>query len=390
MKVDYIVVGCGLAGIVMAERIANDLNKKVLIIEQRNHIGGNCYDCYDKNGILVHQYGPHIFHTNHKEVLDYLSNYTEWNIYELQLKAKIDGKEVNIPFNLNTMKSLLDKDLYNRLSTKLINLFGYDTLIPILKLRENEDEEIRWLSDFIYEKVYLNYMKKQWDVKPEELDSSVTERVPIYISKDNRYFKDKYQLMPKNGYTEMFKKMLDNPNIKIMLNTNAFDLIKLDKEKKEVKFLDKKFNGKIIYTGEIDVLFDNIYGELPYRSLRFEYKNYFKEYFQDVAVISYPNSYDFTRITESKHMTGQIAPTTTVIYEYPQKYERNVKGKDVPYYPIPNSENKEKYEKYKTYSENFKNIVLIGRLAKYLYYNMDQMVKLALETYKIQVKKEDI
>ena len=390
MNVDYIVVGCGLAGIVMAERIANDLNKKVLIIEQRNHIGGNCYDCYDENGILVHQYGPHIFHTNHKEVLDYLSNYTEWNIYELQLKAKIDGKEVNIPFNLNTMESLLDKDLYNRLSTKIINLFGYDTVIPILKLRENEDKEIRWLADFIYEKVYLNYMKKQWNVKPEELDSSVTERVPIYISKDNRYFKDKYQLMPKNGYTEMFKKMLDNPNIKIMLNTNAFDLIKLDKETKEVKFLDKKFNGKIIYTGEIDVLFDNIYGELPYRSLRFEYKNYFKEYFQDVAVISYPNSYDFTRITESKHMTGQIAPTTTVIYEYPQKYERNVKGKDVPYYPIPNSENKEKYEKYKTYSENFKNIVLIGRLAKYLYYNMDQMVKLALETYKIQVKKEDI
>jgi UDP-galactopyranose mutase len=390
MNVDYIVVGCGLAGIVMAERIANDLNKKVLIIEQRNHIGGNCYDCYDENGILVHQYGPHIFHTNHKEVLDYLSNYTEWNIYELQLKAKIDGKEVNIPFNLNTMESLLDKDLYNRLSTKIINLFGYDTVIPILKLRENEDKEIRWLADFIYEKVYLNYMKKQWNVKPEELDSSVTERVPIYISKDNRYFKDKYQLMPKNGYTEMFKKMLDNPNIKIMLNTNAFDLIKLDKEKNEVKFLDKKFNGKIIYTGEIDVLFDNIYGELPYRSLRFEYKNYFKEYFQDVAVISYPNSYDFTRITESKHMTGQIAPTTTVIYEYPQKYERNVKGKDVPYYPIPNSENKEKYEKYKTYSENFKNIVLIGRLAKYLYYNMDQMVKLALETYKIQVKKEDI
>ena len=215
-------------------------------------------------------------------------------------------------------------------------------IIPILKLRENEDKEIRWLADFIYEKVYLNYMKKQWNVKPEELDSSVTERVPIYISKDNRYFKDKYQLMPKNGYTEMFKKMLDNPNIKIMLNTNAFDLIKLDKEKNEVKFLDKKFNGKIIYTGEIDVLFDNIYGELPYRSLRFEYKNYFKEYFQDVAVISYPNSYDFTRITESKHMTGQIAPTTTVIYEYPQKYERNVKGKDVPYYPIPNSENKEK------------------------------------------------
>lgn len=239
MKYDYIIVGCGLAGIVMAERISRELNKKVLIIEQRNHIGGNCYDYYDEHGILVHKYGPHIFHTSHKEVYDYLSKYTDWHIYQFQARVVIDGKKINIPFNLNTMRDLLDEDLYKRLSSKLISLFGYDKVVPILKLRETDDEEIKWLADYIYEKVYLNYMKKQWEVRPEELDASVTERVPVYISRDNRYFKDKYQMMPKNGYTEMFKRMLDNPNINIMLNTNAFDLIELDEKNKGVKFLGK-------------------------------------------------------------------------------------------------------------------------------------------------------
>ena len=236
LKPDYIIVGCGLAGIIMAERITRKLGKRVLIIEQRNHIGGNCYDYYDEHGILVHKYGPHIFHTNYKEVYDYLSNYTDWHIYQFQARVIIDGKITNIPFNLNTMKDLLEESLYNRLSSKLIDLFGYDTVIPILKLREINDKEIKWLADYIYEKVYLNYMEKQWEVKPEELDASVTERVPVYISRDNRYFKDRYQMMPKNGYTEMFKKMLDNPKINIMLNTNAFDLIEIDKEKKEIKF----------------------------------------------------------------------------------------------------------------------------------------------------------
>ena len=386
MKYDYIIVGCGLAGIVMAERISRELNKKVLIIEQRNHIGGNCYDYYDEHGILVHKYGPHIFHTSHKEVYDYLSKYTDWHIYQFQARVVIDGKKTNIPFNLNTMRDLLDEDLYKRLSSKLINLFGYDKVIPILKLRETHDEEIKWLADYIYEKVYLNYMKKQWEVRPEELDASVTERVPVYISRDNRYFKDKYQMMPKNGYTEMFKRMLDNPNINIMLNTNAFDLIELDEKNKGVKFLGKKFDGKLIYTGEIDVLFNSIYGDLPYRSLRFEYENYPREYFQETAMTSYPNNYEFTRTTETKHMTGQDSKTTTVIYEYPQKYERNVKGKDVPYYPIPNPENRERYKKYKKYAEDYKSIILVGRLANYLYYNMDQMIKMTLDLFNEKIK----
>ena len=386
MKPDYIIVGCGLAGIVIANKIANELDKKVLIIEKRNHIGGNCYDYYDENGILVHKYGPHVFHTNYKEVFDYLSKYTDWHIYQFQARVVIDGKTTNIPFNLNTMKDLLDENLYNKFSKKLIDRYGYDSVIPILKLKEADDEDLKWLSNYIYEKVYLNYMYKQWEVRPEELDASVTERVPIYISKDDRYFKDKYQVMPKNGYTEMFNKMLNHKNINIMLNTDAFDYINVDKENKELKFINKKFDGKIIYTGEIDLLFNNIYGELPYRSLRFEYKNYNKEYFQETAMTSYPNNYEFTRITETKHMTGQDAKTTTVIYEYPQKYERKTFGKDIPYYPIPNTSNRDTYFKYKDYSKNYKNLILIGRLAQYLYFNMDQMIKMALDTFEENIK----
>ncbi len=383
MNPDYIIIGCGLTGIVIANKIANDLNKKVLIIEKRNHIGGNCYDYYDENGVLVHKYGPHIFHTNYKEVFEYLSNFTEWHIYQFQARVVIDGKVTNIPFNLNTMKDLLDENLYNKFSKKLIEKYGYDTVIPILKLKEEED--LIWLSNFIYEKMYLNYMNKQWEAKPEELDSSVTERVPIYISKDNRYFKDKYQVMPKNGYTEMFNAMLNNKNITVMLNADAFNYIQLDEETKEIKFLGNKFKGKLIYTGEIDLLFNNIYGELPYRSLRFEYKNYNKEYFQETAMTSYPNNYDFTRITETKHMTGQDSKTSTVIYEYPQKYERNIVGKDIPYYPIPTANNREIYLKYKKYSEDYKNLILIGRLAQYLYFNMDQIIKMALEIFEEKI-----
>ena len=386
MKPDYIIVGCGLAGIVIANKIANELDKKVKKKKKRNHIGGNCYDYYDENGILVHKYGPHIFHTNYKEVFDYLSKYTDWHIYQFQARVVIDGKTTNIPFNLNTMKDLLDENLYNKFSKKLIDRYGYDSVIPILKLKEADDEDLKWLSNYIYEKVYLNYMYKQWEVRPEELDASVTERVPIYISKDDRYFKDKYQAMPKNGYTEMFNKMLNHKNINIMLNTDAFDYINVDKENKELKFINKKFDGKIIYTGEIDLLFNNIYGELPYRSLRFEYKNYNKEYFQETAMTSYPNNYEFTRITETKHMTGQDAKTTTVIYEYPQKYERKTFGKDIPYYPIPNTSNRDTYFKYKDYSKNYKNLILIGRLAQYLYFNMDQMIKMALDTFEENIK----
>ena len=379
---DYVIVGCGLAGIVLANKIANELNKKVLIIDKRDHIGGNCYDLHDENGVLIHKYGPHIFHTNYREVYDFLSNFTEWHIYQFQARTMIDGRLTNLPFNLNTMEAILEKQLFRRLSEKLISTYGYDTTIPILELKKSEDEELKWLADFIYEKVYVHYIAKQWDLKPEDLDPSVMARVPVYISRDDRYFKDRFQVMPKHGYTAMFNTMLKHKNIHIMLNANAEEFIKVDEDNHTLNFMGKKFAGKVIYTGQIDTLFSHQFGELPYRSLRFDLINYKKEFFQEVAMVSYPNNYDFTRITETKHMTGQDCKTTTVVYEYPQAYDRNDKTKDVPYYPIPKDDNHALYQKYKEHSEKFDNLLLVGRLAEYKYFNMDQMIMSALEKFE--------
>ncbi|HGI5914498.1 TPA: UDP-galactopyranose mutase, partial [Yersinia enterocolitica] len=218
MKYDYIIIGCGLAGIVLANKIANELNKNVLILDKRDHIGGNCYDLHDEHGVLIHKYGPHIFHTNYQEVYNYLSNYTDWHVYQFQARTMIDGRLTNLPFNLNSMEAILDHQLFYRLSEKLISTYGYDTTIPILELKKSKDNELKWLADFIYEKVYVHYIAKQWDLKPEDLDPSVMARVPVYISRDNRYFKDRYQVMPKLGYTAMFKRMLEHKNIHILLN----------------------------------------------------------------------------------------------------------------------------------------------------------------------------
>lgn len=388
IKYDYIIVGCGLAGIVLANNIATRLNKKVLIIEKRNHIGGNCYDYYDEHGVLVHKYGPHIFHTNYKDVYDYLSAYTEWYVYQFQARTVIDGKKTYLPFNLNTMKDILEENLYSKLCQKLIDTYGYDKTVPIYELKQSADKDIAWLADYIYEKVYVHYIAKQWDLNPEDLDKSVLQRVPVYISRDNRYFKDRYQVMPLQGYTAMFERMLDNKNIHVLLNANADELIKLTDDY-NVLYNDEKFDGKLIYTGQIDHLFNYQFGELPYRSLRFDLVNYKKEYFQEVAMVSYPNNYDFTRITESKHLTGQDCKTTTVLYEYPQDYDRNDPGKDVPYYPVPKDDNHELYKKYAEHAEKYASLRMVGRLAQYKYFNMDQMIKVALDTFE-EIQREEL
>lgn len=383
MKYDYVIVGCGLAGIVLANKIANEMDKKVLILDKRDHIGGNCYDLHDEHGVLIHKYGPHIFHTNFQEVYNYLSNFTDWHVYQFQARTMIDGRLTNLPFNLNTMEAILEHQLFRRLSEKLISTYGYDTTIPILELKKSDDTELKWLADFIYEKVYVHYIAKQWDLKPEDLDPSVMARVPVYISRDDRYFKDRYQVMPKQGYTAMFKKMLDHKNIHVMLNANANDFIEVDETNQAINFQGKRFEGKVIFTGQIDALFGHKFGELPYRSLRFDFVNYQKEQFQEVAMVSYPNNYDFTRITETKHMTGQDCKTTTVVYEYPQAYDKDDITKDVPYYPIPKDDNHALYEQYKKYAEKFDNLLLVGRLAEYKYFNMDQMIMSALEKFKV-------
>ena len=374
---NYIIVGAGLTGCVMAERIANILNKKVLLIEKRNHVGGNCYDYYDKNGILVHKYGPHILHTNLENVWTYLSQFTDWYNYQHHVLGFIDGKKAPIPFNLKTLHELLPERLANSLEEKLIKKFDFNTKIPILELKKSDDEDLKFLAEFVYEKVFLNYTKKQWGLTPEELDPSVTERVPIYLSKDGRYFQDKYQGLPKNGYYKLFQKMLENPNIKIMLNTDFKELVKV--ENNEIYFENKKFEGKLIFTGKIDELFDYEFGELPYRSLRFEPETLDEEYFQETGTVNYPNNYNYTRITEFKHLTGQKHEKTSIIKEYPKPYNKN---KDIPYYPIPKKEYNPLYKKYLEKASKINNLILVGRLAEYKYYNMDPVTNEALTKFK--------
>lgn len=377
---DYIIIGAGMAGCVMAERIANVLDKKVLIIEKRNHIGGNCYDYYDKNGLLVHKYGPHIFHTNIKNVWGYLSQFTDWINYQHYVLGFIDGKNVPIPFNLNTLHELLPKNLSEKLEKKLIEKYGYNTKIPIIELKESEDENLKYLADFIYEKVFLNYTKKQWEMKPKELDPSVTERIPVYISKDNRYFQDQYQGIPKEGYTKMFEKMLNNKHIKIMLNTDFKEVIHLNNNK--LYLLGNKVNVKLIFTGKIDEFFCYKMGELPYRSLKFNFETISKDFYQVVGTVNYPNNYDFTRITEFKHLTGQKSFKTSIVKEYPQEYHKDIKGKDVPCYPVPKKENEDLYKKYKEEAKKLDNLIFVGRLAEYRYYNMDIVIYNALKLFK--------
>lgn len=379
---DYVIVGAGFAGSVLAERIANVLNKKVLIIEKRNHIGGNCYDYKTKEGIIVHKYGPHLFHTNYKDVFDYLSNFTDWHIYHHKVLAFIDGKKVPIPFNLNTLYMVFPESFARRIEEKLLKKYSYNSKVPILKLKEEDDEDLKFLADYIYQKVFLNYTAKQWGMKPEDIDPEVTARVPVYISRDNRYFTDKYQAIPTEGYTKIFERMLDNPNIKLMLNTDFKEVIKVDLENRKIYFMGQEFKGKLIFTGMIDELFEYKFGELPYRSLDLRFETLDKDWFQEVATVNYPNDYDFTRITEFKHIHPVDVNKTVILKEYPKQYKA---GKDIPYYPVFTKENRELYNKYKELAEKFENLVLVGRLAEYKYYDMDDIVKRALEIFKEKV-----
>lgn len=386
---DYIIVGSGFAGAVLAERIVNKLNKKVLIVEKRNHIGGNCFDYYDKYGVLIHKYGPHIFHTNYKDVWEYLSRFTEWKNFQLEVNCSINGEEVPLPFNLNTLNKLFPKSLAEYYENKLVETFGFNNTVPILKLKENPDKDIRDLANFIYETVYLNYMLKQWGGKPEEIDSSVTERVPVKIGRDNRYFYDRYQGLPSEGYTKIFEKMLSHPNINILLNKNAKEILELDRISGKIFVSGKEFLGKVIFTGQVDELFDYEFEDLPYRSLRFEFETIEKDYYQNASVVSYPNNYDFTRITEYKYLTGQKSYFTTIGREYPQEYNKNIESQNIPYYPIPGAENREKYKKYKEESRKYENLILVGRLAEYMYYNMDNIIKRALDLFEEKILGEN-
>lgn len=375
---EHIIVGAGLAGCVLAERIANVLGEKVLVVEKRDHLGGNCYDYYDEAGLLVHKYGPHIFHTQLEEVWEYLSQFTDWRPYQHRVLGCVDGKKIPIPFNLTSLHQSFTPEVAQRMEDKLVGNYGREVQVPILELMESEDEDLSLLADYVYRKVFLNYTKKQWGLMPEELDPSVTARVPVLVSHDDRYFQDPYQGIPREGYTKIFEKMLSNPHIEVMLNTDYKEVLKFKEGVIHCK--GKNFKGKLIYTGEIDYLFGYQYGRLPYRSLRFEMETLDQEFYQEVATVNYPNEHRYTRITEFKHLTGQKHEKTTITREYPQSYQAE-RG-DVPYYPIPKEEYQEIYERYREKASQYSNLILVGRLAEYQYLNMDLVVDRALTIFQ--------
>ncbi|NOV04277.1 UDP-galactopyranose mutase [Paenibacillus planticolens] len=373
MKTDWLIIGAGFTGATLAERIASQLGQKVLIVDKRDHIGGNSYDCYDEHGILIHKYGSHTFHTNSSMVWNYLSQFTSWRPYFHEVRVVIDGKKVPVPFNLNSIYALFPPKYAEKLEALLIDHFGYGVKVPILKLRESASGELSDLADFIYQNVFYKYTLKHWELDPEQLAPSVTARVPVYISRDNRYFQDTYQGLPKHGYTPMFNKMLKHPNIKVLLNTDYQEII---------QEIDCK---RMVYTGPIDEYFNYMHGQLPYRSMRFEFDTLDTEYHQEVGTVNYPHEYDYTRVLEQKHLTGQQSPKTTISYVYPETYTI---GKNEPYYPIPRDENKERYRLYQAEADKIKDKVLFaGRLADYKYYNMDQAVARALTLFHNEIHK---
>lgn len=372
---DCIVAGAGIAGAVTA-RILAEKGKKVLVIERRNHIGGNCYDRPDDYGILIHEYGPHIFHTGDEGVRQFLSRFTEWYDFGHEVVARVGDQLIPVPFNLNTLHMIYDSGKADRLEKKLIEAYGEGSRVPIMQLRENEDADVREIADYVYKNVFLYYTMKQWGQKPEEISPEVTGRVPIVISYDNRYFKDVYQGVPLHGFTPMFEKMLDHGNIEVWLNTDCADVLAFRDGK--IYFRNEEFAGDLVYTGALDELFDCRYGRLPYRSLDFQFEHLEQDSFQGRSVVNYTVSEDFTRITEFKFLTGQEdAGGTTIVREYPFAYS-GAEG-EIPYYAILDPENERLYEKYRALTEEYRNFYLLGRLAEYKYYNIDAMCRKAMD-----------
>jgi UDP-galactopyranose mutase len=355
---DFLIVGAGFAGSVLAERLASDMGMKVMVVERRPHVGGNAYDHYDEHGILVHKYGPHIFHTNSPDVFAYLSRFTEWRPYQHRVLASVDGRLVPIPINLDTINTLYGT---NYDSTNLSQFF--ERVAEKRVVRTSEDVVISKVGRELYEKFFRGYTKKQWGLDPSELDASVTARIPTRTNRDDRYFTDTYQAMPRHGYTRMFERMLSHPNIKVLLNADY-------REVREVVP-----HRELVFTGPIDEFFDFRFGKLPYRSLEFHHETLPVKQFQSVGTVNYPNDNPYTRITEFKHLTGQQHEQTSIVYEIPR-------AEGDPYYPVPQRANTKLYEEYQALAASTQHAHFVGRLATYKYYNMDQVVAQALVTYE--------
>jgi UDP-galactopyranose mutase len=358
---DVMVVGAGFAGAVMAERLAQGSGKKVLVIDRRSHVAGNAYDRLDDAGVLIHQYGPHIFHTNSQEIVDYLSRFTGWRPYEHRVLAEVDGKRVPIPINRTTLNAVYGLDLK---SEEEAAAFLAARAEPVDVIRTSADVVISAVGRDLYEKFFQGYTRKQWGMDPSELDKSVTARVPTRTNTDDRYFADSFQAMPAEGYTRMFERMLDHPGIDLMLGVDYAEALEACR------------HDHLVFTGPIDEYFGYRYGRLPYRSLRFRHETIDREWFQQVAVINYPSpDVPHTRITEYKHLTGQSAPRTSITYEYPS-------AEGDPYYPIPREENQALFKRYEALALAQTGVTFVGRLATYRYYNMDQVVGQALATWR--------
>jgi UDP-galactopyranose mutase len=363
MAPDWIVVGAGFTGATFAERMAS-AGKRVRVVERRAHIAGNAYDEINQSGILVHRYGAHIFHTNSAAVWTYLSNFTEWRPYEHRVLGLIEGKLVPIPFNLDSLAALFPPDAATKIEKVLVGQVGFGKKVPILKLRESDNPDIREFADYVYRNVFQGYTIKQWQLRPEELSPSVTARVPVSISHDDRYFQDAHQAMPLHGYTAMFKRMLNHPNIEVVLDC--------DWKYQRMQIADTQ----ILFTGAIDEFLDYRFGPLAYRSLRFEEHTLRKAQHQAVGTVNYPNDHDYTRITEQKIVTGQHSAVTTLVTEYPQPH---VPGRTTAYYPVPRDDNQLLYAKYAALAQvEYTQVHFAGRLADYQYYNMDQACARAL------------
>ncbi len=360
-----LVVGAGFSGAVIANLLANS-GEEVLVIDKKDHIAGNCYDYVDENGIMIHKYGSHIFHTNSDDVWQFMKQFTDFNTYMHKVIGVIDGIETHIPFNFNTLYDVFPYTFAQRLEKKLLDVFEINTKVPILEFQKQDDDDLKFLANYVYEKIFLHYTTKQWGVKPEDVDGAVTARVPVYLSKDNRYFQDQYQGIPLDGYTKVVERMLEHKNIKVKLKTAYRDV------------KDKTFK-RIFYTGSIDEFFEYKFGQLPYRSVKFKLETHNKEYYQSNAVVNYPCNYDFTRIHEYKYYLDDKSDKTVIAKEYSESFEL---GKNERYYPIPHEDNTNLYQRYRHEALNLENVYFLGRLGDYKYYDMDKAILRALELFK--------
>ncbi|MBU5230585.1 UDP-galactopyranose mutase [Intestinimonas butyriciproducens] len=372
---DCLVIGAGYAGSVAAREMAERGGRRVLVLERRGHVGGNAYDCLDEHGILIHKYGPHIFHTSERRVFDYLSRFTGWRDYQHRVVANVHGRFLPVPFNLASLHMAFPKEKAARLEDKLLSAYSANARVTILSLRENTDPELREVADYVYENVFVHYTMKQWGQTPEEIDPATTARVPVLLSRDDRYFQDPYQGMPLEGYTPLFQRMLDHLRITVELGVDARERMAL--EDGVIRLDGEPFAGPVIYTGEVDELFSFRFGHLPYRTLDFDFETLEVDRFQPTATVNYTVSEDYTRITEYKQLTGQVVPgRTTIMKEYSRAYTGS--PGEIPYYAVISPENNALYGRYRDLAGGFSNLHLLGRLAEYKYYNMDAIALRAL------------